>query len=453
MKIKFLSIFLLSVFFSAIGFSQDKTTPEGSWFGIINAQSLEIKLAFHIVKKDSLFIATMDSPDQQAFGIPVSSLLYRNSMLKIEIVNAQIEYTGVYTGDRIMGTFKQAGLSFPLNLSRRPFERVKRPQEPKVPLPYNTEEVTFTNSADSITFGGTLSTPGLDPIKYVFVLISGSGQQNRDSEIFGHKPFLVLSDYLARNGIATLRFDDRGIGKSGGNPALSTTKDYAKDVISALRYLKGRKEFSNSKFGLIGHSEGGLIAPLVASSTDLADLMILLAAPAQRGKDVILKQQRMIASAAGVTKEELDKYEMTSSKLFELVEENKENPELYNLVYQFMQRESQGEEKPAIEAQARSLVNPWMLEFLFYNPVPALKNCTIPALAINGEMDLQVDPENLEIIKNSYGDKNKISILREPGLNHLLQPSDSGSPAEYAKIDTTISDEILKSIVNWIIHN
>ena len=204
---------------------------------------------------------------------------------------------------------------------------------------------------------------------------------------------------------------------------------------------------------MIGHSEGGLIAPLVASSTDLADLMILLAAPAQRGKDVILKQQRMIASAAGVTKEELDKYEMTSSKLFELVEENKENPELYNLVYQFMQRESQGEEKPAIEAQARSLVNPWMLEFLFYNPVPALKNCTIPALAINGEMDLQVDPENLEIIKNSYGDKNKISILREPGLNHLLQPSDSGSPAEYAKIDTTISDEILKSIVNWIIHN
>lgn len=138
MKIKFLSIFLLSILFTTISFSQDKTTPEGSWFGIINGQGFEIKLAFHIVKKDSLFIATMDSPDQQAFGIPVNSVSYRNSMIKIEIINAQIEYTGLFTGDRIMGTFKQSGLSFPLNLSRRPFERVKRPQEPKVPLPYNT---------------------------------------------------------------------------------------------------------------------------------------------------------------------------------------------------------------------------------------------------------------------------------------------------------------------------
>lgn len=453
MKIKFLSIFLLSILCTTISFSQDKTTPEGSWFGIINTQGFEIKLAFHIVKKDSLFIATMDSPDQQAFGIPVSAVSYRNSMIKIEIINAQIEYSGLFTGDRIMGTFKQSGLSFPLNLSRRPFERVKRPQEPREPLPYNTEEVSFTNLADSITFGGTLSKPRLDTIKYVFVLISGSGQQNRDCEIFGHKPFLVLSDYLARNGIAVLRFDDRGIGKSGGNAALSTTRDFANDVVSALRYLKGRAEFSNSKFGLIGHSEGGLIAPLVASSTDMVDLMILLAAPAQRGKDIILKQQRMIASASGISKEELDKYENTSSKLFDLVSENLKNPELYDMIYQFMHNESQGDEKSAIEAQARSIVNPWMLEFLFYDPVPALKNCTIPALAINGEMDLQVDPENLVILKNSYGDQNKISVLRAPGLNHLLQPSDSGSPAEYAKIEITISDDILKTVTRWIHDN
>ena len=432
-------------------FSQGNTRPEGSWYGLLNVQGTELKLVFHIVSENNVFSAKMDSPDQQAFGIPVNSVLYSNSMVKIKIEQPSIEYTGVFTGDKIMGTFKQGGASFPLNLSRRAFEAPKRPQEPSKPYPYITEEVFFPNVQDSIVLSGTLSIPQNTKISAVVVLISGSGIQNRDSEIMGHKPFLVISDYLVRRGIAVLRYDDRGAGKSGGNPALSTTSDFAKDVNAALNYLKSRDDLIGAKFGMIGHSEGGIIAPMVASKFNNADFMVLLAAPAECGSEIIVDQQRMIAAASGVSQIQLDAYEKTSRELFDLIKMNLQSENLLEIVSEFMKKNSPEESDSNIRVQARGIVNPWMLEFLFYDPVEALKNSNIPALALNGDLDLQVPSDNLDKIKDVYGNKEAITVMKIEGVNHLFQNTKTGLPSEYSKIEETFSEKVLKIIADWIL--
>jgi pimeloyl-ACP methyl ester carboxylesterase len=449
----FQSILITLVLFLSGGFhsfSQTQSGPEGSWYGVLNIQGMELKIAFHLSTDGNEYSATMDSPDQQAYGIPATSALYSNSIVKICIDGAMIEYSGVYTGDKLMGTFKQGRASFSLNLSRRSFEVQKRPQEPIKPYPYTSEEIYFANTQDSIVLAGTLSLPASGQIKAAVVMISGSGIQNRDSEIMGHKPFLVISDYLVRRGIAVLRFDDRGAGNSGGNPALSTTKDYARDVKAALNYLKGREELWGVKLGMIGHSEGGIIAPIVASEGDCAQFMVLLAAPAVCGSEIIIKQQRLIASASGVSGSELDSYEKISRELFDLTKNNIQSDNLLDIVSSFMKKNAPEESDSNIKAQARSIVNPWMLEFLFYDPLPALKKSVIPALALNGEMDLQVSPDNLNIISEAYGNKDSITIMKVDGVNHLFQSSATGLPSEYSKIEETFSEKVLKIIAEWI---
>lgn len=443
-----LVLFLSGGFYS---FSQTQSGPEGSWYGVLNIQGMELKIAFHLSTDGNEYSATMDSPDQQAYGIPATNASYSNSMVKIRIDAAMIEYSGVFTGDKVIGTFKQGGASFPLNLSRRPFEVQKRSQEPIKPYPYISEEVFFANTQDSIVLAGTLTFPANSQIKAAVVLISGSGIQNRDSEIMGHKPFLVLSDYLTKRGIAVLRFDDRGAGNSGGNPALSTTKDFAKDVKAALNYLKVRDEFKGAKFGMIGHSEGGIIAPMVASEGDYVQFMVLLAAPAECGSEIIIKQQRLIASASGVSESELDSYEKISRELFDLTKNNIQSDNLLDIVSSFMKNNAPDESDSNIKAQARSIVNPWMLEFLFYDPLPALKKSVIPALALNGEKDLQVPPENLDLISESYGNKDALTIIKVEGVNHLFQSSSTGLPSEYSKIEETFSEKVLKIISDWIL--
>lgn len=430
--------------------AQQVTGPEGSWYGVLNIQGMELKIVFHIKNGDNGYTADMDSPDQNAFGITVTSVNYENSMLRLTIAGAMIEYTAVYTGDRLMGTFKQGGLSIPLNMSRRAFESSKRPQEPQKPFPYKSEDVLIVNRVDSIVLAGTLTLPLSGPVKAAVILISGSGIQNRDSEIMGHKPFLVLSDYLTKNGVAVLRYDDRGAGMSGGNPAIATTRDFATDARAALQYLREREELTKVKIGMIGHSEGGIIAPMIASEGNYADFMVLLAAPAMKGSEIILKQQRLIASGSGVGEQELDEYEKTSREMFLLIENNRDNPMLFEIVTDFIRKSVPGETESVIKSQARTVVNPWMIEFLLYDPLTAIQRSNIPALAINGTKDLQVPVENLEIIGDNYGSKEKIKIVKVDGVNHLFQRSSTGLPSEYSKIEETFSESVIKIILDWI---
>ncbi|MHC1778683.1 MAG: alpha/beta hydrolase family protein [Bacteroidales bacterium] len=436
---------------------------EGKWYGTLNVRNTNLRLSFHIQKIDSLYAGTFDSPDQGAFGIALGSVKYSNSVLHIECPSLNIEYNGIHTGDKFLGTFKQAGLSLQLNLSRRVPEGLGRPQEPKEPFPYKTEELFFVNREDSIVLAGTLTTPNSGKIHNAVILISGSGPQNRNGEIMGHKPFLVLSDFLSRNGVAVLRYDERGVGMSGGNFSISNSLDLARDVKWAVEYLKSREDIA--KIGLIGHSEGGIIAPIVATETEYVSFIVLMAAPGIKGRDVIMDQQELISRVSGATDEDIEAYKKLNKKIFDLIE-NKDysHDSLKVKITQILKEETGGElTATQIKQQLSSLLSPWMLFFLKYDPAPVLTKVNCPVLAINGKKDLQVSyKRNLDSVYKAltgetrqdnnivtHSNTNVKTIVFED-LNHMLQTAHTGHPKEYSSIEETLNPGVLTTILEWI---
>lgn len=341
---------------------------------------------------------------------------------------------------------------------------INRPQEPdQSAFSYNSEEVTFENKSAGITLAGTLTYPKDKGTFPAVVLISGSGPQNRDEEVFGHKPFLVLSDYLTRNGIAVLRYDDRGTASSTGDFGAATTIDFSSDVEAAVAYLKTRKEIDQKKIGLIGHSEGGIIAPIVASKDKNIAFIVLLAGTAIPGDQLLLMQQQLIAKAMGVSDEELQKSHAINSEIFELIVKSDEPKQLNTVLTNHLKQaftSLPGFETPSgmsmddyVKVQVDQLCSPWMLFFIKYNPALVLEHVKCPVLAINGEKDLQVPPkENLEAIKKALnkGGNNKVTTKELPGLNHLFQESSTGTPSEYGDIEQTFSPIALDVILDWI---
>jgi fermentation-respiration switch protein FrsA (DUF1100 family) len=438
----------------------------GQWNGILKVQGIQLRLVFHISKADNGYSATMDSPDQGAKGIPATTTTFSYPTLKIEVANAGINYSGELKGSEILGTFKQGSLELPLNLSRNEVQKeiAKKPQEPTKPYPYYTEEVTFQNTKANISLSGTLSLPKKEGTYPVVVLISGSGPQNRDEELLGHKPFLVIADYLTRNGIGVLRYDDRGVGKSTGEFQTATSADFATDVESAIAYLKTRSEVSTKKIGLIGHSEGGLIAPMVAAGSKDVNYIILMAGTGLRGDKLLLLQQELIAKASGVPAEQIKKTVATNAKLFERVikagDEQTLKSDLANLINESMKEDSstslpKGMTKEAyVSAQVGQITSPWIQYFLKHDPANVLEKVKCPVLAINGEKDLQVPAkENLSAIEKALkkGGNKKVTIKQFPNLNHLFQESKTGLPNEYAQIEQTFSPAVLDEMTRWIV--
>ncbi len=458
-----ISILLVSLLTSITLTAQDIT---GHWYGALKVQGTELRLVFNITKTDNGIISTMDSPDQGANGIPTTTTSFENSTLKITIESARIEYVGTLGKDNIIvGTFKQAGQSFPMNLSKEVIEKEKlvRPQEPIKPYSYYSEDITFENKKAGILLAGTLTLPKKEGIFPVVILISGSGPQNRDEELLGHKPFLVLSDYLTKNGIAVLRYDDRGTAMSKGDFKTATSADFATDVESAIAYLKTRKEINKNKIGLIGHSEGGLIAPMVASNSKDVAFIILLAGSGIQGDQILLLQQKLIGKASGISDEDLQKNELINRKVFDIVNKSKTLEQLKIDLTTFIKqemKENPNTEKPQgmsddefVKIQVNQIANPWMQYFIKYNPASILTKVKCPVLAINGEKDLQVPPkENLDAINKALtegGNKN-VTIKEIPNLNHLFQECKTGSPDEYATIEQTFSPTALTEILTWI---
>jgi fermentation-respiration switch protein FrsA (DUF1100 family) len=460
---KTLSLVILTFLISTFAFAQDIT---GQWNGALKVQGIQLRLVFNVKKTETGFSATMDSPDQGAFGIPVTSTSFENNTLKIAITNANIKYEGTLGDDDIIiGVFNQAGQSFPMNLSREEIEKVgsNRPQEPKKPFPYRSEEVIFENKQAEILLAGTLTMPEKAGTYPAVVLISGSGPQNRDEELMGHKPFLVLSDYLTRNGIAVLRFDDRGTAASTGNFGSATSVDFATDVASAVQYLQSRPEIDKSKIGLVGHSEGGLIAPMVAGDSDDIDFIVLLAGTGIRGDKLLLAQQALIGEAAGMSPNQLSENELISKKAFEIILKGQGEEEMKGEIRNYMAqvfRNMNPENIPNgltedefVKAQVGQMTSPWMQYFIRYDPAPALEKVSCPVLAINGEKDLQVPPkENLEAIKAALekGGNTNVTTMELPGLNHLFQEAETGAPSEYAEIEQTFSPKALEVVLGWI---
>ena len=435
----------------------------GSWRGNLKFQNVEMRIVFNISLKDSIYTVTMDSPDQGVKGIPLESVIFTNNM-SVKIVHSPLmmEYNGIYMGDKIIGTFSQAGISAPLELTSAPEMGPKRPQEPKGPFPYNQEEVLIINKIDSIVLSGTFTSPKDGGKHKAVVLISGSGPQNRDSEIMGHKIFHVIADYLTRNGIAVLRVDDRGVGESGGSFANSTSLDFARDVKSAVEYLKGRDDVA--EIGLIGHSEGGAIAPMVASDCSDVSFIVLMAAPGVTGREIIITQSEHIYAASGMAPEQIGKVMEVNRAMLELVKPDKDveiiEKELYDLMKNLTGNSVNDQE---IKRQIAQVTTPWMRYFLNHDPGEVLTKVKCPVLAINGTKDLQVASKtNLDAIylaltgekrdnNNSVTRYNKsVTVVEFEGLNHLFQKCETGLPMEYAKIEETINPEVLIAISNWI---
>lgn len=438
----------------------------GQWNGILKVQGTQLRVVFNLTQTENGLSATLDSPDQGAKGIPTTSSSFENSILRITIANLTIEYEGTLGSDNIIvGNFKQAGQSFPMNLSKEIAEKEKllRPQEPTKPYAYHTEEVTFKNKKAGISLAGTLSLPKKEGVFPVVILISGSGPQNRDEELMEHKPFLVLADYLTKNGIAVLRYDDRGTASSKGDFKKATSADFATDVEAGIAFLKTRKEINKKKIGLIGHSEGGLIAPMVATESKDVSFIILLAGPGIPGDSILLLQQQLIGKVSGLSDEVLQQNASTNRKIFQIVKESN-NPEqlkidLTNSITQAL-KENPTAQKPAgmseedfVKLQVNQIATPWMQYFIKYNPAPILAKVKCPVLALNGEKDLQVPPkENLDAISNALakGGNKKVTIMELPNLNHLFQECKTGSPYEYASIEQTFSPTALTEILKWI---
>jgi len=436
----------------------------GQWNGILKVQGTQLRVVFNINKTDAGLSSTMDSPDQGAKGIPVTSTSFENSILKLTVSNLGVEYQGTLGNDNvIVGNFKQAGMSFPLSLSKGTSETEKlvRPQEPKKPYPYYDEDVTFENVKAGIKLAGTLTLPSKSGNFPAVVLITGSGAQNRNEEIMGHKPFLVLADFLTRNGIAVLRFDDRGTAGSTGDFKTAISTDFASDVEAGVAYLKTRNEIDKKKIGLIGHSEGGIIAPMVAGNSKDIAFIVLLAGSGIPGDRLLLLQEDLIFRASGMSDNKLQIVKRINSLVFELVKKSTSvdqlTADLTNLLKQEVKNYPDKPEKVSdddfVKAQVNEVVNPWMLSFIKYDPATALIKVKCPVLSINGEKDLQVPPkENLEAIKSalSKGGNIKVTAIELPGLNHLFQECKTGLPTEYSTIEQTFSPIALKEILKWI---
>jgi len=433
---------------------------EGVWQGALEGHGMRLRLQLHVTHDDKRqLVAALDSPDQGVNGLPATKVSQKDAAFHFEIPVVSGVYDGTLNAAKtiIAGGWTQSGVEQKLEFRRsdRLLELV-RPQNPVKPYPYKEEEVTLANAKANVTLAGTLTLPpGPGPFPAA-ILLSGSGPHDRDESLAGHRPFLVLADRLTRKGIAVLRFDKRGNGKSTGDYAKATTEDFAGDADAALAFLKTRKEIDARKIGLIGHSEGGLIAPIVAARSSDVAWIVLLAGPALKGEDILLLQSELILKAAGVGEGEVSRTLAFDKQTYALVRLEKDPAALEAKLNDLVHSTSTGAalSPAAVQSQVRLLVSPWFRYYLDYDPVPALQKTMCPVLALNGEKDLQVPPkENLAKIQKALqdGGNKDFQTTELPGLNHLFQHGPTGSPTEYGGIEETMAPEALNAVSDWVL--
>jgi fermentation-respiration switch protein FrsA (DUF1100 family) len=438
----------------------------GHWEGAIQIPGMDPGLTVKVdLKQDAgAWSGTIDIPMQSAKGIALERITALGDSVRFSIagVPGDPTFAGRFENGAIAGDFTQGGQKFPFTLGRENVVEITRPQEPKLPLPYRAEEVTFPNG--DITLAGTLTMPEDGGPFAAVVLVTGSGPEDRDEAVFSHRPFLVLSDHLTRSGIAVLRYDDRGFGKSTGNFATATTEDFAEDALAAVRYLKGREEIAGDRIGILGHSEGGLIAPLAAIESKDVAFVVMLAGPGVPGSEILPAQVGKIVLASGGSKEKAEKQTAVMKRIVKLVETEPDSLKLHDgamalareqvALMSDEERMQLGDNPDAtLERQISALTSPWFRFFLSYDPRPTLAKVQVPVLALNGSLDTQVPPEqNLpEIEKALKKGGNKDFVVRElPGLNHLFQKATTGGPDEYFNIAETMNPAALDAVSEWI---
>jgi pimeloyl-ACP methyl ester carboxylesterase len=445
------------------GVTQAQEAPgagiEGYWVGKLKVLNQELLLGFAISKTpEGGLKATVDSPDQGASDIPVEETTFKDGRLLVNMRGMQAVYSGDLAKDglSIEGKFVQGGMTLPLVLKKGARSALrKRPQEPAKPYPYVEEEVAYS----TIRIAGTLTLPKTQGPHPAVVLITGSGPQDRDEAIVGHRPFLVLADHLTRQGIAVLRCDDRGVAKSTGKFARATSEDFADDVLAGVDYLKTRPEINTRQIGLIGHSEGGLIAPLVAAQSKDVAFIVLLAGPGVPGDEILYSQVASLLKFQGKSPEAIAANRVIQQRTFGVLKEVADaklaGQKIRAIVEEELAKLPESVRKEVGETNKiqDALPGPWFRYFINYDPRPTLRRVKCPVLALNGEMDYQVAPgENLPEIEKALkeGGNSDVTVRQLPKLNHLFQTCQTGSGDEYARIDETYSPVMLNLVSEWI---
>lgn len=439
----------------------------GTWLGVLDV-GLKLRLGLKVQQQaDGKLTAQLDSLDQAAHDLPINSISVEDGLVRFMATALKLSYEGKLTADgfEIIGELKQGTSTFPVTFKRiQQLPALARAQDPKKPYPYTEEEVSYENTTDKVKLAGTLTLPPSKAPVPAVILITGSGAQDRNETIMGHRPFLVLADHLTRRGIAVLRVDDRGMGGSSKGAATATSENYAGDVLAGIAYLKTRKEINPNQIGLIGHSEGGVIAPIAAAKSKDVAFIIMMAGLGQTGRDAILMQNDLLTRAAGAPPDVTVKIRKIFEQLFDVLKGEQDNTiaerrmravidaELATMTDE--QKKSFASVQRTMNTQMSMYLSNWFRFFLLIDPAPYLERVNVPVLALVGEKDLQVPPkENLDLIEAALkkgGNKNYTVVLL-PGLNHLFQTSKTGLPSEYGEIEETISPTALQTMSDWIL--
>lgn len=427
---------------------------QGDWYGKLNlGVRLPVVLHLQEVKKNK-YEATLDSPSQKAFGIKVDEVKVKKNTIYLKINSITSEYSGELIDGELRGTFKQFGQPHPLTFSRDSsvIAPPKRSQEINAPFPYESKDVVFKNEKDGVNLAGTFTYPSTGDNFKAVILVTGSGPQDRNEEMLGHKTFLVIADYLTRNGIAVLRYDDRGVGKSTGNFANSTIHHFRNDAEAAIQFLKNQTNVNSSQIGVVGHSEGGMIAQMLATDANrLVDFAVLLASPGVPLDELMIRQNEDILSES-MTAEEIDEYIKAIRPIYAKIKEDPKCDVTCILAMIQANFKDYNEKVMQYMGLAQQLGSDWFGEFLRFNPNDYLSTITVPVLALNGSKDVQVHGDmNLKAISLGLEkvNSNFKTILYED-MNHLFQPSKTGAISEYEEIEITFSERVLEDITNWI---
>lgn len=440
---------------------------KGKWVGNLEFNGNLLKIVFNIYENQSgSYSASMDSPDQMAYDLPVDEVITEGNRLILKLNQLGASYEGKMNdvGQLIKGEWTQGMLNLSLDMKRSYEADMKRPQTPKAPFPYHIQEVNFLNSkADNIKLSGTLTLPENTTSAPAVILVSGSGPQDRDSKILKHQPFWVLADHLSRNGIAVLRYDDRGFAQSEGDHSTATTADFATDTEAAFEFLSGHPGIDPERISLIGHSEGGMIIQMVASRNKHVRSIISMAGPGIACDQLLLQQIKDLTALKIKDRTVLDKYMDMSEVILKAVKKDKKNKLNPDLLFEkcekkfmaFTEEELQQLEMtaPILKRNFTYTLSPWYRNFVQFDPQRYYKRITCPVLALNGTKDLQVDAgQNLAAIKGilSKTRNRNFKCVKFKELNHLFQHCETGAVEEYANIEETLAPELMDEILGWL---
>ncbi|HTX50874.1 MAG TPA: alpha/beta fold hydrolase [Caulobacteraceae bacterium] len=436
------------------------TGLDGAWDATLKEPNgPTLHLVLHVRTSDAGTTATLDSIDQLAYGMTVNAIHRVGDAVDFEMNAVGARFAGTLSADgkTLIGAWAQGGQTGPLTFTLRSGAAANaqpmRPQTPVKPYPYRAEDVSF-DDGPGVKLAGTLTLPpGPGPFPAV-VLVSGSGPNTRNEPILGHQIFLVLADHLTRRGIAVLRYDKRGVGQSTGDYAKATTQDFADDAESAVAYLRSRPEIDARRVGIIGHSEGGEIAPMVAVRDPRLAFIVMMAGPGVDGEAILLEQARLIGKAMGTPDAKLAEATALNEKLYTLVRAEKDPAAAVAKVKALLADNAAGRTLPtaAPDTESAAITSPWFRFFLDYDPAPTLAKVRCPVLALIGSLDLQVPPDqNLPAIRKALAANPDAEVVELPGLNHLFQDAKTGAPGEYGQIEETISPAAMDLMTNWIL--